>query len=837
MGFATPPFHNRLRACDFGVKTVHAHNLGQSCQCRSFPVVSGCGGGRPGQILDKSRSQFVAPTAMPLVQSAGLLPSGAHLFCDRRRLLSTSSSRNERRRGRRSKAEIENERRERWWRTCQEVDEIYEAYSSKLSSRSGQAKGAAYARFSTRFQDSIADQIRTILDHAIKLDVFVPRELIFFDLAVRGFKKKRHGLDQLDQALRTKKATVVLLFATSRLFRKQYRTLEFVDQMHRGRDVRCVFVKSGVDTNDTQRWQSVLAVQSMVDQFIVSVNVANVQAAHEGLLKKRLVFGTLSYGYVGAQIDGEYTKLGRPRCRIEIDPKTAQVVCQIFRWYVFDQMSIQAIICQLNGDTEIPLPPHASSGTWTRLAVKHVLTNTRYRGLWRYGVTEAVYVPDGDYIKKKMRAEPLSEVQIEELRLLEDATWFAAQARLAKNRNGGGRPPKDGNRKSRPQLLNRLLICSEHQQALYVSGAFGNLMHCPVCLKFPPDQRALYSKLNRVLATEIICNKIVELVNKDPALPREVLAACEREAAAAARLDIKPVAQLQARVKQISRSIELTRTSVGPTNEDEAEARRMIAQLQQERARLQAEIGAVGSAERKRPRVPTQAEVEDLLRDLAGLLIGAASSDDDGEVARARQIIDLMTDGAIELHQMGERKAKQGWLQARFKLELGGYLVQLASGQPASDAGPAIDVIVDIKQPRDETEMRRAWQLYNQGQLAIEIAHELECSKSKVTKLLRKAAKVFGETYVDGRSRRATLKKKHLEPPLYQKIADEVVQLMEGQMQLDEIASQLDVDRNTITQSIRWWHEQRGLPVPDGRTRRIRLNRKPRGENDDQTAD
>ncbi len=559
---------------------------------------------------------------------------------------------------------------------------------------------------------------------------------------MRGFKKKRQGLDQLDQALRTKKATVVLLFATSRLFRKQYRTLEFVDQMHRGRDVRCIFVKSGVDTNDTERWQTILIAQSMIDQFVVSVNVANIQAAHEGLLKKQLVFGTLSFGYTGTPIADEYTNLGRPRCRIAIDPDTAQIVRQIFHWYVDEQLSIEAIICRLNGDSSIPLPPHASSGMWTRLALKNLLTNTRYRGLWRYGVTEAVYVPDGDYVKKKMRVEPLSKVHIEELRLVGDDIWFAAQTRLAKNRNGGGRPPKDGNRKARPQLL--------------------------------------------------------------------------------------------------SRSIELTRTSVGPTDEDEADARRTVLQQQKERARLQAEIGAVGSAERQRPRVPTQAEVEVMLRDLAGLLIAAANSDDDGEVARARQIIDLMTGGAIELHQMGERKAKRGWLQARFKLRLGAYLVQLASGQPASDAGSSIDVVIDIKRPRDETEMHRAWELYKQGQLAMEIAHALVCGKSKITKLLQNAAKAFGEPYVDGRTRRATLEKKHLEPPLYQEIADQVVELTKSQMYLDEIASHFKVDRNTITQSIRWWHEQRGLPVPDGRSRRIGLSRKqhiPGGEDDDQTVD
>ena len=50
---------------------------------------------------------------------------------------------------------------------------------------------------------------------------------------------------------------------------------------------------------------------------------------------------------------------------------------------------------------------------------------------------------------------------------------------------------------------------------------------------------------------------------------------------------------------------------------------------------------------------------------------------------------------------------------------------------------------------------------------------------------------------------------------------------------LQDIADTLKVDRNTVTSAIRWWHEVRGLPIPDGRTRRKELEVKtlPRPEN------
>jgi|GEM_PF-6239955 len=54
---------------------------------------------------------------------------------------------------------------------------------------------------------------------------------------------------------------------------------------------------------------------------------------------------------------------------------------------------------------------------------------------------------------------------------------------------------------------------------------------------------------------------------------------------------------------------------------------------------------------------------------------------------------------------------------------------------------------------------------------------------------------------------------------------------------LAEFAETLGCDPNVITKAIRFWHESRGLPVPDGRMRSRSLDRKylrpPRVLNDD----
>ena len=124
------------------------------------------------------------------------------------------------RRSRRKKQKSEEDRAALRQRTEDEIDQIHAEYWAKAEQHRNWAVGAAYARYSTRFQESIGDQIRSLLEYALANQIRIPRKLIFFDLAVRGAKNRRAGLDGVRQTLISKKASALLLFATNRLFRK-----------------------------------------------------------------------------------------------------------------------------------------------------------------------------------------------------------------------------------------------------------------------------------------------------------------------------------------------------------------------------------------------------------------------------------------------------------------------------------------------------------------------------------------------------------------------------------------------------------------------------------------
>ena len=75
--------------------------------------------------------------------------------------------------------------------TAREVQEIVAEFHDRLPRQLAKAIGAVYCRCSTRFQDSITDQLRMILEDAVRRGIFVPLEYVSFDLAVRNYKNQR----------------------------------------------------------------------------------------------------------------------------------------------------------------------------------------------------------------------------------------------------------------------------------------------------------------------------------------------------------------------------------------------------------------------------------------------------------------------------------------------------------------------------------------------------------------------------------------------------------------------------------------------------------------------
>jgi site-specific DNA recombinase len=730
-----------------------------------------------------------------------------------------------RRKGPRSRGEVEAERQELLEETGRAIDAIVAEFHARLPREQARAVGAAYARYSSRFQHSVADQVRGLLEAALAQVIFVPREFVFYDLAVRGAKERRPGLDGLRAVLKAKSVQAVLIFTTNRLFRKTYKALQFVEEQVVGRGIRCIFVKSGVDSNDEKRWRMMLQVHAMTDEFVTGIYADNIRVGHEGLFDKRLVFGTITFGYRAKEVPGAPTRRKRPRCEYEVDPDAADWVKRAFGWYVDEGVSIAEVIRRLNADPKAPLGPKALSGRWTRLAVRLLLANPRYVGRWLYGRTVTVWQNQQDYSRQVPREQPLREKQFDELRIVDDATWRRAQQRLAEAVRDGGRRPKGGDRRSRPRLLNGLFVCAAHGRRLHVGGAYGHTMFCPVCQGLPADRRPLFTTLNRVVALRLTCQRLAELVRSDAALVTDITAACQKEAEAGQRADPARPAELNKRVERLSQQIRFILDNPGETEADRAESTKALRRLRAEREAAAAELSALEAAGRRPLVVPDEQQVRALLAELDAVLLAAAAGDDGRDAAAARQAIEALTGGKIELTQMGERKARRGWLRGQFRVNVVDYVAARQAGVTAASGG-GIEVTIDYREPSEpEAWADRVKALYDQGRLVKAIAAELGITRNLARNALACWFARRGPEAPDGRSRRSGLATKHLEPPTYQQVADEVKELLDGGLLMQEVAERLGLDRNTVTSAVRHWYDSRGLPVPDGRARRKSLGR------------
>jgi len=181
--------------------------------------------------------------------------------------------------------------------------------------------------------------------------------------------------------------------------------MKFVEEEVVERGLRCVFVKTGIDTDQGNQWRLPLQVHSLVDEMTSTMYADNIRAAHEGLFLKQMVVYTLPFGYMGQDVEGPLTKRHRPRQIIAINPEEAEWVKKIFRWFVVDRLPLARILERLNSENS-PLPPKAIDGYWTHHALRYLIENECYRGWWSYGKGKNVWQSKQDYSCSRARGVP-----------------------------------------------------------------------------------------------------------------------------------------------------------------------------------------------------------------------------------------------------------------------------------------------------------------------------------------------------------------------------------------------------------------------------------------------
>ena len=722
----------------------------------------------------------------------------------------------------RSKRHIRQEQEELEKKTKLEIDILVADYHAKLPRSKSEAIGAIYARYSSRFQDSIVDQVRELLERALAEGIFVPRENIFYDLAVRGWKDSRPGLNRLRQAIDEKRFKTLLMFSTSRLYRRNYKAMQFVEENLVERGIRVIFVSSNLDTDDGQNWRVMLQIFGTMDEAQVRMLAAVVRSAHEGLLRNCMVCMTIPFGCTGEDIEGELTKLKRPRQRMIIDFETAVWAIRIFRWYLVDGMSIDAIVRELNDDPDAPAPVKSTRQIWTHKSVRDVLMNEIYRGQLIYGKNKNEWSTQKDYVKRVPRDEPLFSEYFPHLQLIPDECWYEVQRLLANEVSNSGRKSLDGEHRKRPRMLRGLFECPEHGRQMVAGGEQGRALLCPLCRAFKPEKRPIYTHLNRKLALQLTCEALASLFQNKPDLVSQVLESSAKLVEANQESKPDEIARLRGLVAKLDSKIDFNRREPGETLDEQRTTSRLLRELRQERSEAMSKLASHESALRREVRVPTEGEVVDLLSELKELLLGAGVAENDQELRLARRLIEELIARKIMLYQQGERKQAFGWLQGRVQVDVVGVLVKRLTGVSVSDGlRSSFEVVIDYKKSRlfDE-QVETAKRLWDEGMLHVEIAEQMGCHPSYVTKMIHYWFNQRDLPVPNCKKRRKRLEKKQRKMPRYKAIANQVNELMDAGHSNLSIAKQLETTDATIAKSIVWWHQMRNLPAPTAADRR-----------------
>ncbi|HUG70808.1 MAG TPA: hypothetical protein VMM76_23870 [Pirellulaceae bacterium] len=326
--------------------------------------------------------------------------------------------------------------------------------------------------------------------------------------------------------------------------------------------------------------------------------------------------------------------------------------------------------------------------------------------------------------------------------------------------------------------------------------------------------------MNRELALKLTCEKIAELIDGDGDLVERAIRSCQEALAAAQQVDPVVLRWHRAEEERLRRRIEFTVRNLGDTPDDEQLATGLLTDLRRQRSVVLAEIARIEAAQSNEVTIPTESEIRAAMQDLHQILTKAAVGVTDEDAPLVRSIIKMVTRGRIDLFQQGERLAKRGWLQGRFRVNLLRLVLDRCTGQHPTHEDEVIEITVDYRQPVSfAAEADKVWALYNQEKRQCDIAKQLGCSRSQVTKLLKYAAEQRGEVLEDGRKRRHRLPADPNAKPLYQRIAGEAKRLLDEQLLMYEIATRLQCDIKMCQTDSRYAPPGRGQTSTDLRFR------------------
>gem|GEM_PF-5524246 len=707
--------------------------------------------------------------------------------------------------------------------------ELYFYLSTGTRYRARQkVRGAIYARFSSRFQKSTADQLRECHEWAAKNNVDISDAHIFIDEAISGRKRGRPGLQALLKAIENDEIDVVLTFATNRIFRKMYMALQFVEEYIVERQKRVVFVAQRIDTNDKHVWKALVNAFAMLDEYVIGATVDAIRAGHQGLLLRGRVHNTLAWGYTGVPIAGEFTRLMQPACTIALDESLRSIVVQVFVWFAIDRLKIAEITRRLRA-MNAPLPPRTKR--WNRTAVRYLLRNRRYIGDWSYGRRESYWSSRKDALLTRLRPEPLREYQAEWLRIVDDRLFNLTQTRFEefRDRGHGGRRRRNGEGHELVDVLDSLLICPKHDEPLKVTGSHGDYWGCYHCKKTKqaPEDQEVFSYIERSLAAKLVCDKLGELLDQDTDLINRAMTLAREKLANWQPPSADEHMRLEGQKSKITTDIAFLMANIGETEEERKETSVSMNKLRGERRTLEDRIQQLKSAMESQPPVPTEDELRSKVGQMSEVLRIAAASNDADVRRTANQIVRSLVGGKIMMTQQGARERDKGFLRGEFQFDGTAALLSSEPDRSSSNSGELVSIDFRAREKIDiDADNLKAVLDANPSMTLAEAGRSIGLSKSRSTVAIKHWYSSRNLPKPNLKTRGKAIQGERT-PKVAEKLAEDAMRLFETGMKRQDIATALGTHRDAVTAALRFWHKVRGLIYVAKKARRNVLRPNP----------
>lgn len=297
----------------------------------------------------------------------------------------------------------------------------------------GSIRSFFYARYSSDGQSkaSIPDQFRNCTELCRRKGWTPLEHLHQSDEELTGRTRfGRKGLDAVLVIAKTKPSIVDRLICddTSRLGRNAAETLQTA-KILLFHGIALYFVEDGLDSDDPSFWDN-FCRKAVGDEGYSRGLSAKVRRGRRGRFIDGYNPGGGCYGYRNIPVFDHTRKgfYGMPfvkAVRQEIDPETSQIVLRIFKAYA-DGMSYKQIASLLNAEG-IPTsqgPRSKRLPTWSRNAIRSMLSNTRYIGKLTWGTTiENIDPESGRRVRGEVPQERWDTRDAPELRIVSDELW------------------------------------------------------------------------------------------------------------------------------------------------------------------------------------------------------------------------------------------------------------------------------------------------------------------------------------------------------------------------------------------------------------------------------